>query len=395
MRWVLVTALIAAMVVVILAAVIAAPPFVQVLATSEDAAVRAAGTLRAELAGDGRLRLSDEVLVVTNGADPITVGDDLKAIAALVDEADLLYVGLNAPEALAKIAEARAKLGLMLDRPQAAAVLARAMRIKGLVFLFMENAEQAATAFFSAYLLSPEFVPDSQQWPPEARLAYADAVAAARRSPGGILSVDITPPVATLWLNGRKAGIGPTTVSGIAPGEHFGLATCPGFNRVAALVTVAGGGKLSQAALYLAEQPPEIALRAQAAAFADAFGSDDEERATRLLAEQLGAEVLIYVANQAGAQAAWVLAASGERQREPVVIVSGNDAAAEIRVAILGEEPETIPRPIPPPPPPAPQWYERWEVWMVVGAAVAVAGGTAIYIGASRGRNVTILVGDQ
>ncbi len=386
------------MVVVLMTAVIAAPSFAQVLSTPEPEVVADAARLRAELEGEERLDLGTEVLVIVGEVDPAAKVKVLNAIDGVIDDAYDAYTALNAPAALAKIAEARAKLGLMVDSKEARELLAEAMRIKGLVFLFMEKPDQAATAFFSSYLLEPDFVPDSQEWPPEARLAFADAIAAARRDPGGILSVDMAPTSATLWLNGRKAGIGPTTLSGLPPGEHVVLATCAGFNRVTAVVTVESGGKLSQAALYLEAQPPEVARQERAAAFRSAFGHDGEAYAARFLAEHLGAEHLIYVTKHAGARAAWVLDASGARHRDPVVVVAGNDAAREIRIAILGEEPTIDPlkAPIPEPPDLGPtEWYKRWEVWMVMGAAVAVAGGTAVYIGVSQSQNedVTIYMG--
>ena len=372
---------------VVLAVVLAAPPYVRVVAAPEPAAVQAAQALRDTLAASGRLLLDDVVLVAEDGATSLSNAVSLQEARSLVQEAHGLYTALSAPEALAKIGEARALLGLLLDHPDGAALLAEAMRIKGLVHLFMEKPRQASAAFFSAYLLDPEYIPDALQWPPEARLAYADAIAAARRDPGGILSFDVQPPAAVVWLNGKKAGIGPTTVSGVAPGEHFVLATCPGYNRVTAVVTVLGGGKLNQAALYLEELPEETARRAQVAAFAAAFDHEDEKAAAKLLAEQLEAEVLVWVTPRAGAQAAWVLAGSGERLRDAVVVVSGNDAAREVEVAILGEPAPALTQPVPEAVPPAPVWYERWEVWLVLGAAAAVIGATAVYIGASQGQN--------
>ena len=59
------------MLAVVMAAVIAAPPFVQVLSTPEPEVVAAAGKLRGELAADDKLKLGDEVLVISDGAHAI------------------------------------------------------------------------------------------------------------------------------------------------------------------------------------------------------------------------------------------------------------------------------------------------------------------------------------
>jgi hypothetical protein len=318
---------------------------------------RAAAALRTSLAADERLWVAEDVLVPA----PMTVPAPEQA-GALVRAARTSYANLQPHDAMAKLAMAREHLRTLLDAPGAALELAAALRVEGLTLLFLEKPDQAAERFVSAHFLAPAFSPDAGAWPPEARLAYADAVAAARREESGSLSVRVQPESARVWLDGREVGLGATTVRDLTRGTHHLLVTCPGYTPFAAAVSVEGGGHLDEASVFLESRP-----RAETAtALADAFAGPSETAVARQVAAVLGVDALVVVMDDAGARqtVVWVLDAEGARLGSAIPLLA--DAAAEVATRIAGpRQPGVVAEATP--------WYLRW--YTLVGAGVVLVGG--------------------
>lgn len=366
----------------------AAPPNVHVIAAPDAADMQAASALRRALITDGRVQVG-EILHV---AEPRTKIEPLEPLRALVDAANQAYAGLDPRTALRKVAEARATLAGRIDEPEAVALLARALRIQGLALLYSQKTEEAAAAFARAVRLEPDFTPGAQEWPPEARLAYADAVAAVKHAEAGILSLRVEPRAATVWLDGKRIGVGSMTLTDLGAGEHFVLARCPGYEAVAAVVTVEKGGKLGEASLYLEPKSVERARVEQLAALPAAIDSDSEKATVGFLAEQLAADALTYVASQGSSPPrALLFDASGARINGPVSLVDPNAAAVEIIKRLIGEVQPGVP--LQPPPPEAEleiAWYQRWQIWLIAGVAVVAAGTTITAVAISKSNSSRI-----
>jgi hypothetical protein len=331
------------------------------------------------------------VVVVGGGGAAALAGDPLAPALPLLAEARQAWAELDAPQVLARLAQAEALTRPWLVSAEAAALLARALRLRGVVSLFLQKPEEASRSFVAAFLLEPAFAPGAEEWPPEARLAYADAVAAVRRAAPGALSVRVEPAVADVWLDGRLAGVGPTTVDGLVPGDHHLVVTCAGHGRFAAVVPVTGNGTLEQVDVFLPPLAPAERQRQAAEALLEGFASPHESRVARQAATLLGATGLILVATETGGggrAVGWALNAAGERLGGAVSLADHAAAAAELAFRIAGGD---LPAPAAPPPP----WYLRWYTLAAVGAVIVGGGialGVALYDG--DGDRVSFHYGD-
>jgi len=356
--------------VVLAVGLVAAPLQVQVVSQGSAAPlVRAAGELRAALAADGRLAVRAEVLVPAEVAAP-----SVKAAATLVAQAREDYANLDPQAALTKLVGAQESLRPLLDHPGALGQLAAALRVEGLTHLFVDNGKSAARSFASAYFLDPDYSPGAGQWPPEARLAYADAIATARGASTGSLSVRVEPEIARVWIDGRDVGLGSTTLRELARGAHHLLVTCPGHTAFAAVVNVEGDGKLSQASVFL--EARSGAREEAMSAFGAAFGGDSEAMVARQAAAILTAGALVLVTDDAKSRrtVAWVLDDTGARRGGSVPL--GDAAAAEIAARLLGSDETPVVGPANP-------WYLRWYTLAAAGAVV-VGGAVALAVALSQ-----------
>jgi hypothetical protein len=298
------------------------------------------------------------------------VDEPTSAALLLFEEARRAWTELDAPQVLAKTAQVESLLRPWLVSAEATSLLARALRLRGVAALFLEQPEPAARSFVSAFFLDPGFAPGAEEWPPAARLAYADSVAAARRTAPGALSVRVEPTVVEVWLDGRLVAIGPTTLDQLLPGEHHLTAVCVGHERFAAVVPVSGDGKLEQVEVFL---PPvsETEKHGQVTtALLEGFGTPAEGRLVTQAATLLAVSGLVVVAvepdNDARA-AGWALNAAGERLGGRVSLAEPAQAAAELALRIVGGEGPTA---VAPPTP----WYRRWYTLAAAGGVVAGVG---------------------
>ncbi len=360
--------------VVLSVGLVATPLEIQVVvAGSATPLVRAAEELRLALEADGRLAVAGAVLSgVATGPD-----GGIAEAAALIARAHEAYAELDPEAALDHLTRAQEILRPRLDRDDAAGELADSLRLAGLTHLFVEKPAEAAQSFVSAHFLDPDYSPGAGQWPPEARLAYADAIAAARGAPTGSLSIRVEPEVAEAHIDGRSVGLGSTTVRDFAPGAHHLLVTCPGYKPFAAVVNVEGRGTLNQASVFLEARPRARELAV--AALAGVFGGDTESTAARQAAAVTGAGALVLVVDDAGRRrtVAWLLDSDGARRGGSMDLARKPETAAEIASRLKGGEL------LPPAIAPADPWYLRWHTLAAAGAVV-LGGAVALVVALNR-----------
>lgn len=360
-----------------------AAPEVLLVASRDGDAEKAAGALREALASDPRLSELPPVAIVDPTEGPV---GDVEPAEDLLRRAEEAYAQLSAQAALDGIGQAQELLLPMAAQGSALTLLARSLRIRGRTQHFLQQPQAAHRSFASASFLDPGFSPDVASWPPQLRLAYADAASATRRAQTGRLSLKVAPPAARVWFDGQAQGLGSTTVE-TAPGEHLVVATCPGHRSFGGLVNVDGGGKLTQASVFLEPQAEEP-FRPKALALAlGAFGSQEEEAVTRQALALAKADYLVLVRQRDdSSMAAWLFNSDGTRVGAATDLVPPEAAAAILRGYLF---------PAPEPPLATEAWYENWGVWAVAGGALVAGGTLALVYGLSAASDdrVTLVLG--
>ena len=170
-----------------------------VVVANDDGTDRAAAVaLQGQLATDPRLTVRDvEIASRHRAAETL----DLPALQAVLREAQEAYVRLEPQVALTRLDDVEAALRRFTDVKEARQALAHALRLRGLAFLFLEKNQSAGESFGAAWALDPDFSPAAEEWPPEARLAYADAVAVVKRGGTGSLTVTTLPRTAQIFVD--------------------------------------------------------------------------------------------------------------------------------------------------------------------------------------------------
>lgn len=362
---------------------IAAPLRVQVVAHPQ--AVDLAEELRARLAQRSGLTVHEGVWV----AESVSGQTEISALIARVVEAEMEYTSLNIPRALELVRAFHLELATLLATPVGVELLGRSLRVDGLARLFAGDATSAAASFASASFVDPDYSPGPEEWPPPARLAYADAVSTARGAAPGIVSLSVEPSVAEVWIDGRRRGRGSQSLDDLLPGQHFVLVACPGFRPVAAALPVQGAGVLQSIAIALEPLPvPEPGL---AKGVLEASSTELQVARAKLLMQKAAADALVVAhAPPPHRPAVWVFKGKDTSPQE----LTAADPETLAQLVGLGLTPAAEVPQAPEPPPPTP-WYERWPVWVGVGVAVlAIAGGTtAVVLSQERSPNVTFVIG--
>jgi len=174
----------------------------------------------------------------------------------------------------------------------------------------------------------------------------------------------------------------------VSPGEHFLLAQRPGFKRAAAVITVWGGNKLSEAHLFLEPDPKAL----ERPWLVKLFDADKRWRsyAARLGCNDLKVDALAVMGVQGGVR---LYDAAGSLRAE---VISGTAAeqASTIKAALVlpqrmmaGTNTSIDGR----------AWYERWEMWTIVGGVALVGAGTALLIANGRrtDNHVSLVIGRE
>ncbi|OGQ89015.1 MAG: hypothetical protein A2289_18540 [Deltaproteobacteria bacterium RIFOXYA12_FULL_58_15] len=342
---------------------IADPLAIQVIATNHGLpVVSAAQKLRAQLATDFGLQVNSQVLV----PGPSTAGSSawLDKAAESLEQAQQSYARLESGPTLALLLEVEEATKSHIDDTEAALLLAKALRLRGLTYLFMEKSQDATAAFTTAHFIDGEFSPDADQWPPEARLAYADAGAQSRQQAAGSLSIHVQPGAAAVWVDGKPVSIGSTTVTDLGAGAHYLLITSAGYEPMGAVVSVRGNAMLDQASIFLETADDKMGLLASA--LAEAVDGPREQLIAAQVAAVLEGTHLLVVQSQSVTSPASVIVLDlhGRRVGGAVPLVEATVAAQHIAGLLLGQ-------PLPPPVAPAKPWYGRWYTWVAVGTVVA------------------------
>lgn len=345
----------------------------QVVVRGDTVLAQTADALRQALAREARLAVVDGILISRQQSS--THRSDLMRAQEDLDAAERHYTRLEPQVALTRTAKAAERLRARLDEARGPPALARALRLRGLTFLFLQKPEEAARSFASASFLDPKFSPAAREWPPEARRAYADSIAGARRIGSGVLSVRVAPEVARVWLDGRPIGIGSTTAQRVEPGEHFLLVTCPGYQRFAGVVAVDGAGKVSQASVYL--EPEDASNSLAAGALVHAMDGAARASVLRQVAAVLDVDLILLVAPGADGRegappVAILLGADGAMGGDPITIGDIDATATAIVSSLFSVEQPVVE--------PATAWYRKWWVWAAAGGGAVLVGGAILAI---------------
>ncbi|MEZ4271510.1 MAG: PEGA domain-containing protein [Myxococcota bacterium] len=269
-----------------------------------------------------------------------------------------------------------------MDRPEAATLLAHGLRLRGLTHLYFDKDESAGKDFAQAFFLDAEFTPEITQWPPKARLAYADTVAHIHRGPRTNVSIDVSPSTAMVWLDGRTLGEGSRTVSDLPVGTHMLLAKAPGFASQAMTLDTANVDSIQRATLPLKPLAPEAAQASILSFLAQQFIASQttlqtqQSYAIRALSEHLDVNAVLIVMPttmliDSTTSPRWLLFAhegqllghghlSADHIAERQIVhhlLLADPLAAEAKVQTAMVQP----------------WYRSWVLWTVVGVAVVGA----------------------
>jgi len=318
------------------------------------------------------LRLSVGAPLVANfidNAKPV----DLETAQRALKAAQEAFVHLEAGVALQHLEVAESSLRRVTAQAEARRLLATVLRLRGQAQLFLERAGPAAESFVSAFFLTPEFSPAAEEWPPEARLAYADAVAAAKRGGAGSLSITVGPRTAELFIDGARVGCGSISVENLLPGPHYLLVTAVGFESSGAVIEISGAGKLNTFAAFLQPLSGDHRQADAAGVLLAALAGPREQTVAAQVVELVGAAALVVLdqpasADAKGAPVARVFDVQGKRLGAPITMSSPAEAALAIRLRLLGESNAAVV---------ATSWYLQWPTWAVAGAVV-VAGSVVL-----------------
>ena len=306
------------------------------------------------------------------------------------------YNSLDTSRALELIQILERDLGVWLRLPEALRLYATALRLKGQILMVRGDRTSAARAFATAFFLEPEHSPVDKEWPPEMRLAYADAIAHSKRSPHGVLSVRVTPNEAEVWLDGQQRATGSTTVSELAPGTHLLTIYAPGHLPVSASIPFEGQGKLKDVSFFLKAKTSEEAAQDYLGALRQRWQGSERAKAAQVLRQHRSADLLIVLTPsstaplpaQPGSPELWIFDGDARRQgqllrwkeilQNPSLLLAPTPQGTMLTPGPGGNGATARPVSLPPPPN---AWYRApWFLW-TAGSIAAVLGGTGLYFG--------------
>ncbi|MFC1610384.1 PEGA domain-containing protein [Myxococcota bacterium] len=173
--------------------------------------------------------------VVVGGAPLLTVeptnAPSLDRARPLFSEAEQLHMGFNFHRAAATIGEAAGILSSIVDRlsPEDAEMLVRARVLEGVYWLDAGEEEPAASAFRELLLVRPNYVISGEALSPAGMILFERARAAVLRAGLSTLVLRSNPDGGVAYLDGKKRGKTPLSVSEIPAGKHGLRVVRPGF----------------------------------------------------------------------------------------------------------------------------------------------------------------------
>lgn len=252
----------------------------------------------------------------------------------------------------------------------------------GVVSAAHKDPVHAAERFSTVLSIAPDHPIDRAYFPPQTVALFEQVRKTLSAAPTGGLSLSADPAAAEVFLDGRRAGQAPVTVTASA-GDHFVCARRVGWRDVAARLRLSAG-KVDTQALYLQRASPEEATRQLAALLGGRPARLDEPAHVEALGATLGADVVLEL--RPPSTLAW---RSARAAAEPHQVSAGPEATSPEQVAAalaaalgqaLGVQP---PAPVEPVEPAAPS--SRFELHAALSTDVQLTFGHGVMLGARVG----------
>jgi hypothetical protein len=252
-------------------------------------AAQAADALRAALVSQGGLALvSPEEVLARAEAIPAEVAADLARARRASEQGREQLLELQMDEAIEAFQTARVgyrRQGAWLDDPDP--LIAVLMGL-GEALASSGDQDNARAAYGEIVVLSPEYVPNPSEVPSRFRDLFEEERGRLRQVPSGGLRVAVSPPGATVVLDGLTAGKSPLERDGLLPGLHFVRIHLAGHESLREAIEVQSGEQTLVEGKLLPRAVPEL-LRRLLASLGSAEAPAPAER-PEVLARGLGAE---------------------------------------------------------------------------------------------------------
>jgi hypothetical protein len=300
----------------------------------------------------------------------------LVAVEAALSDARAAYLQQDFAAMASRLERASAAALPMLARPQHLAVLWEVEFQRGLAELSRRDTTAARSYFTLALALDEARVPRRDVYGPVVVSAFTDAAVAVTSVPPHPTRVVVSPADATVVVDGIPV-ITTAAPRSIRPGRHVVLASAPGYQTSASIVTL-GAGDPIEIALVPADGDPISRIGAAWSTGTLDPSSQSGRRAILAAIAELGATTAVIV--DADPRTGEVAArAITETDVHPVERrATAGDAA---RAALAHQHPDLTRTIVEPPP--RRSVFRRWWFWTAVGAAVVTGAGVTYF--ATRG----------
>ncbi|HEY3448633.1 MAG TPA: PEGA domain-containing protein [Myxococcales bacterium] len=223
-------------------------PLVVVIVPKDPGSTETATAFEAAVAkyveNDGRLQSVD--LLKALGGEPKRAETPPAAVESFKKGKDA-YDNLD-PEGAAK--EFMEGLKVLAEDPIAAqpAKIARALTWVGASHLINGDNAKAGDSFTRAFVMSPSYVPDPNEFSPDILAAFKEAKDKVSAGPKGDVTVSSNTAPTYVSVDEVDRGVAPVTIKGLAAGRHHVVVKCRGHQPWATFVDVPGGGGTTAAA---------------------------------------------------------------------------------------------------------------------------------------------------
>lgn len=163
--------------------------------------------------------------------------DDIPKIEKLLDEGKQLYEDAEVEEALSKFNGALNLLEKRIDSLHDYTLLATALFNVGCSWKMLEEDDKAKEHFLKLLAINPDY--EAGDWIDDDTRDFFDSVKSkVMIQPLGELSVTSEPEGATVYLNGRIAGMTPLKLDGVTAGKHYWRIHKNGYRDIGGIVNV-------------------------------------------------------------------------------------------------------------------------------------------------------------